>query len=191
MKKFFLPILLICLGVVVNAQIDTNVVNLSEVIISATRSGLQLKNIPQKVEIITNEEIASIPSDNIAEVIKRSTNLDIIQYPGLSASVGMRGFVPTTMGSNGYVLILINGKPSGTQNLASIDVNNVEKIEVVKGPYSSAYGSQAMGGVINIITKKNSDDISGSVSYSSGSYNSSALSAKASLPLSKKETTAK
>ena len=117
MKKQILSILLICLGVSSFAQLKDSTIEVQEVVVSASRSITQLKNIPQKIEIITKEEIQGIPADNVAEVLKRTANLDIIQYPGVSASVGLRGFAPITMGSNSYVLILINGKPSGTQNI--------------------------------------------------------------------------
>jgi vitamin B12 transporter len=67
--------------------------------------------------------------------LKRTTNLDIIQYPGASASVGMRGFPPSAHNRN-YTLVLIDGKPAGTTNLSSIPSDFVQRIEVVKGPYS-------------------------------------------------------
>ena len=143
--------------------------NIEEVEVKASRMSSQLKNLPQKVEIITSEQLESLPSENLAEVLKRATNLDIVQYPGIAATVGMRGFSPSAH-SRSYTLLLINGKPSGTTNLASIIPSNIERIEVVKGPYSTLYGSDAMGGVINIITKTLTDDFSGNVSVEGGSF---------------------
>ncbi|MFC2132484.1 TonB-dependent receptor plug domain-containing protein [Bacteroidota bacterium] len=186
MKRKILSILLISLGVTTYAQLEKSTIDLKEVVVSASRSITQLKNIPQKIEVITKEEIQGIPADNVAEILKRTANLDIIQYPGLSATIGLRGFSPNTLGNSSYVLILINGKPSGTQNLASIDMNMVEKIELVKGPYASLYGSQAMGGVVNIITKIPSEKASGSFSYSFGSFGNSTLSASASMAINDK-----
>ncbi|HBC38075.1 MAG TPA: hypothetical protein DC016_04225, partial [Porphyromonadaceae bacterium] len=69
--------------------------DLDEVVVTATRMNLPLKSIPQKVEIIDKDKILSIPAENAAELLKRATNLDMIQYPGASATVGMRGFSPT------------------------------------------------------------------------------------------------
>ncbi|HBX88126.1 MAG TPA: energy transducer TonB, partial [Marinilabiliaceae bacterium] len=68
---------------------------LDEVVVSSTRANIQLKNIPQKVEIIDKGMLQSLPSSNMADVLKTSTNLDIIQYPGLSSTIGMRGFSPS------------------------------------------------------------------------------------------------
>lgn len=143
--------------------------NIDEVIVESSRSNSQLKNLPQKVEIITQEEIQSTPSNNLAELLKRTTNVDIIQYPGISAAVGMRGFSPSAH-SRSYTLLLINGKPAGTTNIASIVTANIERIEVAKGPYATLYGSDAMGGVINIITKTATEKLSGSANVEYGSY---------------------
>ncbi|MHA7111397.1 TonB-dependent receptor plug domain-containing protein [Sunxiuqinia elliptica] len=144
-------------------------INVEEVVVKVSRLNSKLKNIPQKIEVITSDEIQSVPNATLAEVIKRTTNLDIVQYPGLSATVGMRGFSPSAH-SRSYTLILINGKPSGTRNLASISANNIERVEIVKGPYSTLYGSDAMGGVINIITKTATEDFSGNISQEVGSF---------------------
>lgn len=158
-------------GLVVVDSID-----LEEVVITASRLNSKLKNIPQKIEVITADEIRSVPNATLAEVLKRITNLDIIQYPGLSAKIGIRGFSPSAH-SRSYTLILINGKPSGTRNLAFISANNIERVEIVKGPYATLYGSDAMGGVINIITKTISDELGGAFSLGTGSFKYSEIEA--------------
>ncbi len=148
---------------------STKVYPIQEVAVHASRMERKLKDLPQKVEIISQSLIKSLPCENLAEVLKRTTNLDIIQYPGLSAAIGMRGFSPSAH-SRSYTLLLIDGKPAGTTNLATIDMNNVEQIEIVKGSYSVLYGSDAMGGVVNIITKKGGATPEGHVSVESGSF---------------------
>lgn len=160
-----------------NYQID-------EVIVSATRMNISLRDIPQKVEIINESEINSVPSQNLSDLLKKKTNLDIIQYPGISSSIGMRGFSPSAH-SRSYTLLLINGRPAGTTNLASIGTNNISRIEIVKGPYSVLYGSDAMGGVINVITKSNQQEGSGNVSISAGNFNHQKYSGDISGSISK------
>lgn len=181
MKKLLLSVAVLTAGVYAHAvgarpqdgdSIRTYQMN--EVVVNASRSGTLLKSIPQKVEIISGSTLKTLPNDNLAEVLKRATNLDIIQYPGLSAGIGMRGLAPSINNRNS-VLILINGVSAGTTNLASITVDNIERIEVVKGPYAVLYGSDAMGGVINIITKKNVTKSQGNVSVESGSFGYSKL----------------
>ncbi|HNX56562.1 MAG TPA: TonB-dependent receptor [Prolixibacteraceae bacterium] len=161
--------LLCSLGAAAELIDSTKVYPIDEVLVQATRMDRKLKDLPQKVEIITSDLIRSLPAENLAEVLKRTTNLDIIQYPGLSASVGMRGFSPSAH-SRSYTLLLIDGKPAGTTNLATINLDNVEQIEVVKGSYSVLYGSDAMGGVINIITKRGTAEPEGHLSVESGSF---------------------
>lgn len=170
-KKFFSGIIAFCFaGSILHAQDAADAsYDLDEVVVTATRMGLPLKNIPQKVEIIDSKKIATIPADNVGDLLKRTVNLDIIQYPGVSSIVGMRGFAPKAHNRN-YTLVLIDGKPAGTTNVASIPSDFVERIEVVKGPYSVLYGSDAMGGVINIITRQPGKDRSGRVSLSAGNF---------------------
>ena len=143
--------------------------DLDEVVVTATRMGLPLKSVPQKVEIIDSKKIATVQADNAADLLKRTVNLDIIQYPGASSAVGMRGFAPSAHNRN-YTLVLIDGKPAGTTNLTSIPTDFIEMIEVVKGPYSVLYGSDAMGGVINIITRRPGGTRSGNVSLRAGNF---------------------
>lgn len=169
--------LLCSLGAAAELIDSTKVYPLQEVTVHASRMERKLKNLPQKVEIISSDLIKSLPAENLAEVLKRTTNLDIIQYPGLSAAIGMRGFSPSAH-ARSYTLLLIDGKPSGTTNLATINLDDVEQIEIVKGSYSVLYGSDAMGGVVNIITKSGGTAPEGQVSAESGSFGYRKFSAR-------------
>lgn len=170
-KRFFLGVIaLFFTGTFLHAQESAEQsYDLNEVVVTATRMGLPLKNVPQKVEIIDSKKIATVQADNAADLLKRTVNLDIIQYPGASSAVGMRGFAPSAHNRN-YTLVLIDGKPAGTTNLTSISTDFIERIEVVKGPYSVLYGSDAMGGVINIITRGPDDKRTGNISISAGNF---------------------
>ena len=89
-------VLLLCaFGAVAGILDSTKVYPIQEVTVHASRMERKLKNLPQKVEIISSDLIKSLPAENLAEVLKRTTNLDIVQYPGLSAAIGMRGFSPS------------------------------------------------------------------------------------------------
>ena len=96
--------------------------------------------------------------------------MDVVQYPGFKTNIGMRGFAPSAHGIT-YTLVLRNGIPVGTDNLATLGLENVEQVEILKGPYSSFFGSGAMGGVINIQDKRTSGKISGGASVAYGSFN--------------------
>ncbi|PKQ61815.1 hypothetical protein BZG02_14405 [Labilibaculum filiforme] len=142
--------------------------DLSEVQINASRVNAKMKDLPQKVEVITRRMIEATPAVDMGELLKKTSGVDIIQYPGISSAVSMRGFAPST--SNKYNVILIDGRPAGTTNIATIDLSNVERVEILKGPFSAQYGSSAMAGVINIVTKESTQNISGNASVSYGSF---------------------
>jgi vitamin B12 transporter len=156
--------------------------NLEEVIVTSARMNIRLREMPQKVEIIDQTIINSLPSENLAEIMKRTTNLDVVQYGGLFTTIGMRGFSPSAH-SRSYTLLLINGKPSGTVNLATVSTANIDRIEIVKGPYSTLYGSDAMGGIINIITKSADSIVKGDVCIEAGSFGTLRLKGEVSGPI--------
>jgi outer membrane receptor protein involved in Fe transport len=142
--------------------------NLNEVQINASRVNAKMKDLPQKVEVVTRRMIEATPATDIGELLKKTAGVDIIQYPGVSSAVSMRGFAPST--SNKYNVILIDGRPSGTTNIATLDMSNVERVEILKGPFSAQYGSSAMAGVINIVTRESSNEIKGQASVAYGSF---------------------
>jgi outer membrane receptor protein involved in Fe transport len=147
--------------------------NLEEVEINASRVNAKVKDLPQKIEVITKRTIEASPATDVAGLLKRSASIDILQYPGVSAVVSMRGFTPSP--SVKYTVILVDGKPSGTDNIASINLQNVERVEILKGPFSAQYGSAAMAGVVNIVTKNSTGKIGGRVDVEYGSFQTSNL----------------
>ena len=98
-----------------------------------------------------------------------------MQYSGVLSGIGIRGFRPQTGGINKRSLLLIDGRPSGVTNLATLLVDSVERIEVLKGAASAVYGSSAMGGVVNVITRQSRGKIGGSARVDGGSFGASEL----------------
>lgn len=154
----------------VNVTLVTDLKELDEVVFTATRSAKPLEKVPQKIRVIDRNEIDKTIAADLTDLVKKTAGVDVIQYPGMLSGVGIRGFRPQFSGINQRTLLLIDGRPAGATNLATIDMNNVERVEVLKGPASALYGSQAMGGVINIITKKTNGDVSGKVYAGIGSF---------------------
>lgn len=157
------------------AQVDQNqetqkTVNLQEVVVIGTRSPQKTSNLTQKVEVINRETIQKMGSTDIADLLKQVVGIDVVEYPGLLSGISIRGFSPQTDGISQKTLILINGRPSASTNLAMIDLNNVERIEILRGPASAIYGPQAMGGVINIVTKQSNGKTTGNISLTAGSF---------------------
>ncbi len=143
---------------------------LNEVVITGTRSEVEQSKVPQKIDVITSKEIQQTSAQEFTDVLKKNASVDIIQYPGLLSGVGIRGFRPQTGSLNQRALLLVDGRPAGTTNLSMIDVSSIAQVEVLKGPGSALYGSQAMGGVVNIITKKSRGPVRTSLFAEYGSF---------------------
>ncbi|MBU4561000.1 TonB-dependent receptor [bacterium] len=131
------------------------VFDLGEVVITPTRTPKLLGDVSLHTTIITKEEIAKSGARNIGEVIEKETGVKVDSWGAMGAQtiMSMRGC------SSKQVLILIDGQRmncirGGDVNFAEFPLlEHVERIEIVRGPGSALYGSGAMGGVINIITK--------------------------------------
>ncbi|MES2731436.1 MAG: TonB-dependent receptor, partial [Bacteroidota bacterium] len=143
---------------------------LTEVVITATRSATDRNKVPQKIELITKKDIEQTSAQEFTDLLKKNASVDIVQYPSLLSGVGIRGFRPQTGSLNQRTLLLVDGRPAGTTNLATLDMSSVERVEVLKGPASALYGSQAVGGVINVITKKSTGKIKANVFAEYGSF---------------------
>lgn len=140
--------------------------HLQEVTVYGTRTIVPLKKIPSKVELIQAPIIERSSSQNLGDLLKSHSSVDIVQYPGFLSNIGMRGLRP-----NGrYVTILTNGIPTGTENVSTLGIGDVQQVEVLKGPFSAIYGTGAMAGVINLVTNKSKDELKGSASLGYGSY---------------------
>lgn len=130
---------------------------LSEVVVTATRTERTIKDTPASVEVITRKDMETMGADSVVAALKLAMNINLSEAGMTGNQVSVRG-----MNTN-QSLILIDGRrmagedTSTTMNfyeLNRININNVERIEIVRGPVSSLYGSDALGGVINIITRK-------------------------------------
>ncbi|MEY3436453.1 MAG: hypothetical protein RL335_909, partial [Bacteroidota bacterium] len=145
-----------------NAQ-DTSQVSLDEVVVTATRSERKLSNVAVPTTLISQKQIIQSGSLRLQDILSEQTGLFIAQAFG--KGLQMQGL------SADYTLILLNGEPfigrmSGVLDLSRIAVGNIRKIEIVKGPSSSLYGSEALAGVVNIITDQpTADRLSGSLRY--------------------------
>ncbi|GJG86163.1 TonB-dependent receptor [Gemmatimonadetes bacterium T265] len=152
---------------------------LAPVVVTATRAPAPADEVPQRVVTITRAEIERTPVNDAVDALKKIAGLDVVQYPGILGGVGIRGFQPTEGTLQQTVLLLIDGRPSGVYNLSTVDLSNVERIEVLKGPASALYGSSAMGGVVNFITRASHGAPNGAVSAAYGTFAQSELTGRA------------
>ena len=142
---------------------------MSEVVITGTKTERRLKDTPVITEVITRSEIEATGAENIGEVLEHRTGI-VVHRDAHGDGVQLQGL------ASDYVLLLIDGEPqvgriAGKLDLARIAVENVERIEVVKGASSALFGSAAMGGVINVITRKASSPFAVQFTNSFEEYN--------------------
>ena len=149
------------------------------VVVTARRVETRLAETPQKIEVIDATDIERSVAADLTDVLKKNSGVDVVQYTGALSGVGIRGFRPQISGINKRSLLLIDGRPAGVTNLSTLLLDNVERIEVLKGAASSVYGSSAMGGVINVITRQSRGRIAGNLRIGGGSYSTSELAARA------------
>lgn len=161
-----------------NKAVDSiKIEQLDEVIITATRTERQLSSLPLPVTIITSDAIVKSGATRLSEILSEQTGIILIPDESGFEGIQVQGL------DAAYTMILIDGLPlvgrsSGTLNLSRISVGNIERIEIVKGASSALYGSEAMGGVINVITKKpKKDTFSGSLSYRYSTFNTNDINA--------------
>ena len=160
------------------AQEGGDPVTMEEVVVTAGRVKEKKKEITTNVTIIDKEEIKNSSATDLGDLLAEKGIGHIHKYPGVSTSVGIRGFRTDTTGVDlaGKVLILLNGRRAGTGNAAKIMTKNIERVEIIRGPASVQYGSAAMGGVVNVITKQGEgkptafiEGLLGSYGYKEGS----------------------
>lgn len=160
-NRLFLAFLLGYLPMLAKAQTDTLIHSsqqLGEVVVTGTGTAHYLKDAPVHTEVITRNMLRNYSGRSISDILMAlSPGFDI-------SSSDMGGRI--TMGglSNSYILILLNGRRlhgdlGGQNDLSLIDPLDIERIEIVRGASSSLYGSDAIAGVINVITRRKTKQI--------------------------------
>ena len=154
MRRQTLALGLMLLAVGTYAQTDVwRTDSLQEVVVTGTGTQHLLKDAPVQTEVISHRQLQQYAGKSIEDILSGLTASFEFSENDMSSRLQMNGL------GNSYVLILIDGRRlhgdnGGENDLSLIDPHNIEKIEIVKGASSALYGSDAIAGVINIITKK-------------------------------------
>jgi len=135
----------------------------------------QLSNLPLPVKLISNQEITKSNSSRLSDILDDQSGIFIVSDFGGGNGIQIQGL------DSQYTLLLIDGSPiigrqSGTLDLDRISIGNIEQIEIIKGSSSSLYGTDAIGGVVNLITTMTNDSISADISYKFSSFNTNDIS---------------
>lgn len=145
------------------AQLDT-------VVVSATRVERNLNDAPIRTEVVSRYELDQTHARSLKEALENVPGLQLREIHGKS------GFEASMQGmSSDQLLILIDGMPLAASTGSSVDLSqfstlDIERIEIIKGAASAQYGSSAMGGVINIITRQAGAGLRGSLRYDAGTF---------------------
>lgn len=155
---------------------------LDTLVVSATRSEQTVINTPSAISIITSSDIEESGADNLARILRIAAGVQISDLfgDGSNSQVNLRGFGETAQ-QNTLVLIdgrRLNNTDNGAPDLNSISINDIERIEIIKGSASTLFGDKAVGGVINIITRS-PGEFQASVKLKTGNYRYRSLTASA------------
>ncbi len=147
--------------------------DLDKIVVSANRSETALHEVGSSITVITREEIEQRQKRFVLDLLRTVPSVDVVRSggPGGLTYVGIRGDKPE------HTLVLLDGvrmnDPASTGvsfDFSTLTTDNIERIEILRGPQSTLYGSDAIGGVINIITRRGKGKPAGFVSAEGGSF---------------------
>ena len=170
-------LLLVIMSVVVHAQEE--VPQLEEIVVTATKTEREVKDVPTNVTVITREDIEKYHARDVSELLGQVPGFSVSGFGGVHADmyVSSRGNQPSTRAAQ----ILVDGieynDTSGYFNVLAIPIGDIERIEVVKNPASSLYGNFGTGGVVNLITRRPTKPFETKIGASYGSFETHQYSA--------------
>jgi len=164
----------LCHPLSVSSQEAEGIVRLEETVVTATRDREEIGNIPAHVTVITADDIQESGATTLVDVLQHVEGIHIKSYsnPG-NVAIDLRGFGRDN--PFGKTLIMLDGRKLNRPDMSSVNwlqvpLNNVERVEVIRGANSVLYGDAAVAGVINIITKKGTKVPEVNASFVAGSY---------------------
>jgi len=175
-----LTLFVLCFMLVVSGYAETETPELEPIVVTATRDESLIENYPGSVQVITRQDIEQTPAKDIAELLKIVAGVEVYKRGNQNYEIDLRGF--NNGGGNGKrMLLLINGIPakngdSGKQDWYIISIEEIEKIEIIRGNMGSVYGDAAISGVINIITVAAKSGSNSFIELDYGSYNKAGVS---------------
>lgn len=160
MKKSVLLLSVLFVGIVANAQKETErSMTLNPVVVTGTGTYHKADNAPIAIKVISQEELKAASVTTLQEALTKLTSNITTHTNGMGTSVSFNGV------SDDYILILENGrKVSGDDRWNRISMDNVKRVEILSGAASALYGSEAIAGVVNIITDDSRNAVEASVS---------------------------
>jgi vitamin B12 transporter len=175
MKAVLRAIALIVLPTIVAGQTPRDTVELNPVVVTATRIPTRAGDLPIAVTVLTGAELEERGIHTVADALRSVAAASVVTTDayGSLTSLFLRG------GQSDYVKVLVDGvpqnAPGGFYDFANLTTDNVDRIEIVRGPVSVLYGSDAVTGVVQLFTRDGRGAAHGSVALSGGTYGSGAV----------------
>ncbi|NCB64300.1 MAG: hypothetical protein EOM52_12020, partial [Clostridia bacterium] len=181
MKRILVLLAIVLIAFPVNASAaegeaaQAKAAKMEDMVVTATRTEEPLKDIPGRIEVITQEQLQEMPVETVDGALSYISGIHRERSYGVnshSTTVSLRGMGNT----QGRTLVLVDGVPQNTADMGSVNWNrlnleDVARIEILKGPAAAVYGDNAIVGVVSIMTKKPTKHFEGSLS---GSYGTNA-----------------
>lgn len=160
---------LILAGVGTSFTLAAEDISLAETVVTATRTETAVEQLATATTVFTRDDIERLQVRTLPDLLKTASGLDLTQNGGYGqqANVYMRGT------NSDHMLVLVDGIKAGSVTLGAtafslLPIDQIERVEIARGPQSSVYGSEAMGGVIQIFTRKGAQQEKPSVSLDVG-----------------------
>jgi len=165
---------LFCTAAPAMAEVDRTA---DTVVVTAGRVAESQKNVTQQMTVITSEEIEKNQYDDMADLLQANGFQMNAYSPNQATSeVVIRGIRSGGTDSldalTADVLVLVDGRPLATGNLGAVPMAGIAQVEIIRGPAAVQYGSSAVGGVINVITKRGGEEMQGMIEVGAGSWES-------------------
>jgi vitamin B12 transporter len=153
---------------------SAGVYKLTDVVVTATKTKTNTLGLANSISIIDSAQISNSNSTNVFDVLKNEVGMSFTRQGGVGtlSNIYIRG------ANSSHTLVMVDGievnltnDPSGVYDFSALPTDNIERIEVLRGPQSTLYGSDAMAGVVNIITKKGYGSPKVTLFTEGGSYN--------------------
>ncbi len=159
---------------------DSRIISLDEVVVTGPGLPEPLSKIASTVQVIDAEHVRESLDNSVTELLRERAVAFFSEWTPGQTSITMRGARGDGQGRDfrGQVLVLLNGRRAGTSNLSKLSPSQLDRIEIVRGPASVAFGNQALGGVINLITRDGRSAAGGTASVEGGSFGFGRLAAE-------------
>lgn len=145
---------------------------LEQIVVTATGRAEERSRVPASVQVIDDDAIKRVAGRSITDLLAENAVGFLSEWTPAQTSINIRGGASDGQGRDfrSQVLVLVNGRRAGSANLSKLSTADIARVEIIRGPASVIHGSQAMGGVVNLITKDGSSSEGGLLALTAGSW---------------------